>query len=77
MITEEGMIQAGKQVGFKLTDDLKTRHLIIEGLNRKGGYCPCKVKKTIANLCICDEAVTTGVCMCGMFVKDLKEGEDM
>jgi ferredoxin-thioredoxin reductase catalytic subunit len=56
--------------GYRINKDKKHVDLIIEGLLKKDGYCPCKVEKIPENLCPCDEFITTGVCHCGLWVKE-------
>lgn len=55
--------------GYKINPDSKHVDLIIEGLIKKDGYCPCKVQKTIENMCPCDDFINTGYCCCGLWVK--------
>ena len=63
--------------GYKLNPDSKHVDLIIEGLKKTSGFCPCKVQKTSENLCPCDEFIDTGVCHCRLWIKgeELKENE--
>ena len=51
---------------------------IREGLKRRGGYCPCRVKKTPENKCICKEfrdqiadPAFEGYCHCMLYYKSL------
>lgn len=55
--------------GYKLNPNSEHVDLIIEGLKNKGGYCPCKVQKTIENMCPCDDFISTGKCCCKLYVK--------
>ena len=59
-----------KMKGYRLNKDKKHVNLIIEGLLKGNGNCPCKVQKTTENLCPCDEFIDTGVCHCGLWVKE-------
>lgn len=49
---------------------------IKEGLIRTGGYCPCKLKRTEENKCMCDEFKAQiadpefeGYCHCKLYYK--------
>ncbi len=49
-----------------------------EGLRRTGGYCPCRLARTEANKCICDEFKAQiedpefeGFCHCMLYYKSL------
>lgn len=56
--------------GFKINPDKKHTGIIIEGLLKGDGHCPCKIQKTEENLCPCDEFVNEGVCHCNLWVKE-------
>ena len=62
------ILATAKQLGFVPTDDQRHRDLILKGLEKKKGYCPCKIPKTQDNLCPCIELQTEGTCTCGLFV---------
>ena len=62
---------------FRLNDDKELVAKIREGLKATGGYCPCRLKHTPENLCICKEFKEQledpdfhGACHCGLYVKD-------
>ena len=49
---------------------------IQEGLKRTGGYCPCKLKRTEENKCMCEEFKAQikdpefeGYCHCRLYYK--------
>jgi len=49
---------------------------IQEGLKRTGGYCPCKLKRTEENRCMCEEFKSQikdpefeGFCHCRLYYK--------
>lgn len=49
---------------------------IKEGLEKKGGYCPCKLGTLPQNKCVCQEFKSQiadpnyyGACHCGLYVK--------
>ena len=52
------------------TNPYGTTKLIIEGLLKGDGHCPCKIQKTEENLCPCDEFVNTGDCHCKLWIKE-------
>ena len=56
--------------GYRINPDKGHVNLIIEGLIKKDGYCPCKVAKTEENLCPCDDFINTGKCCCKLWVKE-------
>ena len=55
--------------GYKINTDEKHADLIIKGLLKGNGHCPCKIQKTEENLCPCDEFIETGVCQCKLWIK--------
>lgn len=55
--------------GYRINPDEKHTRVIMEGLLKKGGYCPCKVQKTEDNLCPCNEFLETEHCHCNLWVK--------
>lgn len=59
-----------------LNPDENMVKMIKEGLERKGGYCPCKLERIEENKCMCQEfreqiADTdfTGFCHCQLYYK--------
>lgn len=56
--------------GYKLNKDKEYVQKIIEGIYRKDGHCPCRVKVDDTTLCPCDEFVETGDCKCKLFIKE-------
>lgn len=55
--------------GYRINPNIEHVKLIIDGLEKGSGFCPCKVQKTEENLCPCDEFITTGECHCKLWVK--------
>lgn len=62
---------------FRLNDNAELVAKIREGLKRTGGYCPCRLRRTPENICICQEFRQQledpnfhGPCHCGLYVKD-------
>lgn len=56
--------------------DKEVVEMIKEGLKRKGGYCPCRVKMTEDNKCMCKEFREQiadpnfeGYCHCKLYYK--------
>lgn len=58
--------------GYRLNPDKEYVEKIMEGIRRKDGHCPCRVKIDETTLCPCDEFVGEGVCKCNLFVKEQK-----
>ena len=56
--------------GFKLNTDKEYVNKIIEGIYRKNGHCPCRVKVDDTTICPCDEFISVGICKCNLFIKD-------
>jgi ferredoxin-thioredoxin reductase catalytic subunit len=54
---------------YIVNSDMKHVDLILEGLDAKGGYCPCKVGKEPQNICPCDDFINTGKCCCKLWVE--------
>ena len=59
-----------------LNPDEETVRRIREGLERKGGYCPCRLSKTPENKCMCREfreqiqdPAFEGFCHCRLYYK--------
>ena len=53
---------------------------IREGLKRTGGYCPCRLERTEATKCMCQEFMDQiadpdyeGYCHCMLYYKSLKD----
>lgn len=42
-------------MSIRLNDDAQVVAMIREGLQKKGGYCPCRLEQTEENKCICKE----------------------
>ena len=61
--------------GYRINENKKHVNLIVEGLMKKDGYCPCKVFKTPENKCPCNDFVNEGKCCCNLWVKEKKDGE--
>lgn len=61
--------------GYRINPDEKHVELIIQGLLKGNGNCPCKLAKTEENLCPCDEFISTGDCHCKLWVKNEQEEE--
>jgi len=55
---------------IRLNPDIKHVDLIIKGLQKKDGFCPCKVGKLPENLCPCNELIETQHCHCKLFIKE-------
>ena len=55
--------------GYELNRDKNHVKLIIEGLKKKEGYCPCRVQKIPENICCCTDFIENGHCCCKLWVK--------
>ena len=56
--------------GYRINEDKEYAKKIIEGIYKKDGHCPCRVKADETTLCPCDEFVNTGDCKCKLFIKE-------
>ena len=56
-------------MSFILNPDKGHVAFIRRGLEKKGGYCPCRVQKVSENICPCVEFLETGHCRCQLFIK--------
>lgn len=54
--------------GFRLNPDKKLVSVIIEGLERKDGHCPCRLNVDDTTLCPCDEFIKDKICKCRLYV---------
>ena len=55
---------------MKISPDQKIVNLIIKGLEKKGGYCPCLIEKNEDTICPCKDVRETYECRCGLFIKE-------
>lgn len=67
-------------VKISLNPDDKVVKMIKDGLEEKGGYCPCRLEKTEDNKCMCKEfrdqiadPEYEGFCHCMLYYKSLKD----
>lgn len=65
---------------ISLNPDDKVVKMIKDGLEEKGGYCPCRLEKTEDNKCMCKEfrdqiadPEYEGFCHCMLYYKSLKD----
>lgn len=56
--------------GFKVNPDADYVSVIIEGLIKKEGHCPCQTGKTEGNLCPCTTFRNERHCCCNLYVDD-------
>ena len=70
-------VQKGSDRGRKNGSTVNT---IREGLKRTGGYCPCRLERTEATKCMCQEFKDQianpnfeGYCHCMLYYKSLKD----
>ena len=54
--------------GFRINPDKKYVNIILEGLQKKNGHCPCRLDVNEETLCPCDEFVKTGECKCKLYI---------
>lgn len=61
----------------KFNPDESVVKLIKEGLEKTGGYCPCKLARTPENICMCEEFKNQikdpefeGFCHCRLYYKE-------
>ena len=68
------------EIKIKLNPDQEVGNTICEGLKRTGGYCPCRLERTGATKCICQEFKEQtadpdfeGYCHCMLYYKSLQD----
>ena len=61
----------------RYNDDPEVVASVKEGLERTGGYCPCRIQRTPENICICQEFRDQisipdfeGFCHCQLYYKE-------
>ena len=61
----------------RLNEDAAVVAAIKEGLEKTGGYCPCRFERTEANNCVCEEFKAQiadpdfeGYCHCLLYYKE-------
>ena len=64
-------------MAVRLNEDKEMVNAIKKGLERTGGFCPCRLERTEENKCICQEfrrqiadPSFTGYCHCMLYYKD-------
>ena len=62
---------------IRLNEDPEIVRTVREGLKRTGGYCPCRLERTEATKCICEEFRKQmeapdfeGYCHCMLYYKE-------
>lgn len=63
------LIDGFEHQGYELNKDKNHVKLIIDGLKKKEGYCPCRVQKIPENICCCTDFIENGHCCCKLWVK--------
>lgn len=53
---------------YRINPDKKYVSVILEGLQKKGGHCPCRVNVDDSTLCPCDEFIQEGICKCKLYL---------
>lgn len=53
---------------FRINPDIDYVNIIIQGLEKKDGHCPCRVNVDETTLCPCDEFISSGICKCKLFI---------
>lgn len=54
--------------GFRLNPDKKYVDIIVNGLEKKDGHCPCRLEVNDSTLCPCDEFINDGICKCKLYI---------
>ena len=53
---------------FRINPDEKYVNIIIKGLEKKDGHCPCRLNIDDTTLCPCDEFIRDGICKCKLYI---------
>jgi len=56
--------------GFRINPDKKYVDIIITGLEKKNGHCPCRLENNEETMCPCDEFINDGICKCKLYVSN-------
>lgn len=56
--------------GFRINPDKKYVNIILEGLQKKNGHCPCRLDVNDTTLCPCDEFINSGICKCKLYISN-------
>ena len=54
--------------GFKLNPNKKYVNIIMEGLQKKDGHCPCRLNIDDSTLCPCDDFIKNKNCKCKLYI---------
>ena len=54
--------------GYVLNPNKEYVDIIINGILKKDGHCPCRKLADDTTLCPCDEFIKTGSCKCKLFI---------
>ena len=64
----------------RLNENQEIVNAIKEGLEKTGGYCPCRIERTEENKCMCqefrdqiDDPEYEGYCHCMLYYKSLED----
>ena len=57
---------------IRMNPDRKFANEVLQKIRDNGGYCPCKLEKTVENKCMCKEFLEMegGTCHCGLYIKE-------
>lgn len=53
---------------YRINPDKNYVDIIIKGLEKKNGHCPCRLEVNDSTLCPCDEFLNEGICKCKLYV---------
>ena len=54
--------------GFRINPDKRYVDIILNGLEKKDGHCPCRLDVNDGTLCPCDEFIKDKICKCKLYV---------
>ena len=55
--------------GYTLNPNKEYVDIIINGILKRDGHCPCRKTQDNTTLCPCNEFIETGGCKCKLFIK--------
>lgn len=74
------MISEDEIMKVRFNDNQEIVDAVKEGLERTGGYCPCRIERTEDNKCMCKEFRDQikdpnfeGYCHCMLYYKSLED----
>lgn len=69
LLMEGKEIEEFEHQGYELNPNKEHVKLIVQGLEKKERFCPCRVQKVEENICCCTDFIENGHCCCRLWLK--------